>query len=81
MQNTRFTKHDLLADEVNVDLDGLGIAVMNGVIYHDIALTLSQKTTVAESSGRWSSWRSWRNEQHSVTTCYSTLALERETVF
>ena len=55
MQNTRFTKHDLLADEVNVDLDGLGIAVMNGVIYHDIALTLSQKTTVAECSSRWSS--------------------------
>ena len=51
MQNTRFTKHDLLVDEVNVDLDGLGIVVMNGVIYHDTALTLSQKTTVAESSG------------------------------
>jgi hypothetical protein len=34
MQNTNFTKPDLLADEVNVDLNVLGSAVMNEVSYH-----------------------------------------------
>ena len=34
MQNTNFTKRDLLTDEVNVDLDVIGPAVMNGVGYH-----------------------------------------------
>jgi hypothetical protein len=34
MQNTNFTKRDLLVDEVNVNLDVLGLAVMNGVSCH-----------------------------------------------
>jgi hypothetical protein len=34
MQNTNFTKRDLLANEVNVDLDVLGLAVMSGVGCH-----------------------------------------------
>jgi hypothetical protein len=34
MQNMNFTKRDLLTNEVNVDLDVLGPAVMNGVSYH-----------------------------------------------
>jgi len=34
MQNTNFTKRDLLVDEVNVDLDVLGSALMSGVSCH-----------------------------------------------
>ena len=34
MENMNFTKGDLLADEVNVDLDVLGPAVMSGVSCH-----------------------------------------------
>jgi hypothetical protein len=34
MQNTNFTKRDLLTDEVNVDLDVLGLAVMSRVSCH-----------------------------------------------
>jgi hypothetical protein len=55
MENTNFTKGDLLMDEVNVDLDVLGLAVMDGVCCHVYSTTLSHKTTVAEGSGRWSS--------------------------
>ena len=56
MENTNFTKGDLLTNEVDVDLDVLGPAVMmDGVCCHVYSTTLSQKTTVAEGSGRWSS--------------------------
>ena len=34
MENTSFTKGDLLTDEVNVDLDVFGLAVMDGVCCH-----------------------------------------------
>jgi hypothetical protein len=34
MENTSFTKGDLLMDEVNVNLDVLGPAVMDGVCCH-----------------------------------------------
>ena len=34
MENMSFTKGDLLTDEVKVDLDVLGLAVMDGVCYH-----------------------------------------------
>jgi len=34
MQNMKFTKRDLLTDEVNVDLDVLCPTVMNGVGCH-----------------------------------------------
>ena len=34
MENTSFTKGDLLTDEVKVDLDVLGLAVMDGVCCH-----------------------------------------------
>jgi hypothetical protein len=34
MENTNFTKGDLLTDEVNVDLDVCGLAVMDGVCCH-----------------------------------------------
>jgi hypothetical protein len=67
MENTNFTKGDLLMDEVNVDLDVLGLAVMDRVCCHVYSTTLLHKTTVAEGSGRWSSWRSWRDQQHSTT--------------
>ena len=68
MENTNFTKGDLLTDEVDVDLDVFGLAMMmDGVCCHVYSTTLSHKTTVAESSVRWSSWTSWRNQQHSMT--------------
>ena len=34
MQNTSFTKRDLLVDKVNLDLDVLGLVVMNEVSCH-----------------------------------------------
>ena len=34
MQNMKFTKRDLLVDEVNVDLDLLGPTLMSGVSCH-----------------------------------------------
>ena len=34
MENTSFTKGDLLTDEVKVKLDVLGLAVMDGVCCH-----------------------------------------------
>jgi len=34
MQNTSFTNRNLLIDEVNVDLDVLGLVMMNGVNCH-----------------------------------------------
>lgn len=47
MQNTNFTKGDLLADKVNGDFNVLGTTVMNRLAVMYTALTLSQKTTVA----------------------------------
>ena len=34
MHNTNFTKRDLLANEMDIDLDVLGPSVMNRVGYH-----------------------------------------------
>ena len=39
MENMNFTKRGLLADEVNVDLDVLGPAVMSGVSCHVYVVT------------------------------------------
>ena len=39
MQNSKFTKRDLLMNEVNVDLDVLGPAVMSGVSCHVYVVT------------------------------------------
>jgi hypothetical protein len=56
MENTNFTKGDLLMDKVEVDPNVLGPAViMDGVCCHVYNTMLSQKTTVAEGSSRWSS--------------------------
>jgi hypothetical protein len=49
------TKRDLLADEVNVDLDVLSPTVMNRVGYHVYNIDVVTKTTMAEGSDRWRS--------------------------
>jgi hypothetical protein len=50
-----FTKHDLLADEVNIDHDVLGPAVMNRVSCRVYNTDIVPKTIVAKGSGRWRS--------------------------
>jgi hypothetical protein len=68
MENSNLTKGHLFADEVNVDLDVLRSLVVDGVGRHETALTLPQKTIVAEGSWMWSSWSNCRSQQHLATT-------------
>jgi hypothetical protein len=45
MENTSFTKGDLLMDEVKVDLDVLGLTMMDGVCCHVYSIDVVTEDT------------------------------------